>query len=205
MKLYYASGACSLAIHILLEEIGKPYAIQKVDFANQEQLGNAFKKINPKSKVPVLEREDGSILTEFPAIALWLAYTNPEKLLPDDIEARVRVIELIDYVVSTVHMQGFTRFARPGNFSPEQAQHEQVKERGKQIFNAGLEYLDQQMNGREFFTGSFTIADATLFYPEFWSVSRLKQKLPRSLAAHFEAMKSRRAIQKVLEKEGLIL
>jgi glutathione S-transferase len=61
------------------------------------------------------------------------------------------------------------------------------------------------MKGAGFFTGSFTIADATLFYPEFWSVARLKQQLPRNLGGHFEMMKSRPAVQQVLEKEGLSL
>jgi len=31
MKLYYMPGACSIGIHVLLEEIGKPYDLQKLD------------------------------------------------------------------------------------------------------------------------------------------------------------------------------
>jgi glutathione S-transferase len=73
MKLYYMPGACSIGIHVLLEEIGKPYDLQKIDGAKQEQYGPDFVKINPKSKVPTLQRDDGSVLTEFPAIATWLA------------------------------------------------------------------------------------------------------------------------------------
>ena len=33
MKLYYMPGACSIGIHVLLEEIGKPYDLQKIDGA----------------------------------------------------------------------------------------------------------------------------------------------------------------------------
>ena len=70
--------------------------------------------------MPALERDDGSILTEFPAIATWLARTNPDaKLLPDDVESQVRALEAIDYVVATLHMQGFGRLFRPENFGPE--------------------------------------------------------------------------------------
>ena len=51
MKLYYMPGACSLGIRVLLEEIGKPYDLHKVDGAKQEQYGPDFVKLNPKSKV----------------------------------------------------------------------------------------------------------------------------------------------------------
>ena len=60
MKLYYMPGACSIGIHVLLEEIGKPYDLQKIDGAKQEQYGPDFVKLNPKSKVPTLQRDDGS-------------------------------------------------------------------------------------------------------------------------------------------------
>jgi len=55
MKLYYMPGACSIGIHVLLEEIGKPYDLQKIDGAKQEQYGPEFVKLNPKSKVPTLQ------------------------------------------------------------------------------------------------------------------------------------------------------
>src|SRR5271167_2901410 len=107
MKLYYAPGACSLGIHVLLEEIGKPYDGVVVSLRQGEQFQPAFTAVNPKSKVPTLERDDGSVLTEFPAIAYWLARTNPgAHLLPEDVESQARALEALDYVVATVHMQG---------------------------------------------------------------------------------------------------
>ena len=39
----------------------------------------------------------------------------------------------MDYVVATVHMQGFSRMFRPGNFSPNAADEEKVKARGREI------------------------------------------------------------------------
>ena len=91
MKLYYMPGACSIGIHVLLEEIGKPYDLQKIDGAKQEQYGPDFVKLNPKSKVPTLQKDDGSVLTEFPAIATWLARKNPDKnLLPSDADGEAQ-------------------------------------------------------------------------------------------------------------------
>ena len=54
MKLYYAPGACSIGIHVLLEEIGKPYDVQRVNLQQGEQYQPGFTSINPKSKVPTL-------------------------------------------------------------------------------------------------------------------------------------------------------
>ena len=95
---------------MLLEEIGKPYEAQLVNLREGAQFKPDFTAINPKSKVPTLVRDDGSVLTEFPRSRIWLARTNPEKkLLPDDVEAQARALEAMDYAVATIHMQGFSR------------------------------------------------------------------------------------------------
>jgi glutathione S-transferase len=203
MKFYYAPGACSIGIHVLMEEIGKPYEPHKLSIPAGDTKSGAFLEVNPKGKVPTLQREDGSVLTEFPAIAVWLARTNPEKkLLPSDPEAEARVLEAMDYVVSTVHMQGFSRMLRPGNFAPSEADHEAVKARGREIFEGGLKTLDKALGGKEWIAGPFSIADAALFYVEFWAVERMKLQLPPNCAAHFARMKARPAVQKVLADEG---
>src|SRR4028119_277176 len=80
MDLYYSPGACSIGIHVLLEEIGKPYTAHKLSFPDREQYKPEFLAINPKAKVPTLVRDDGTVLTEFPAIATWLALTNRDKI-----------------------------------------------------------------------------------------------------------------------------
>ncbi len=203
MKLYYAPGACSIGIHVILEEIGKPFELHKLNFAEGAQYRPEFKAVNPKSKVPTLQRDDGSVLTEFPAIAVWLARTNPESgLLPDDVESEVRAIEAMDYCVATLHMQGFSRMFRPANFSPNEAEHEQVKARGREIFENGLKLMEAALGGKEYVVGRFSVADAALFYVEFWAADRMKMTLPPNCAAHYGRMKQRPAVQKVLQAEG---
>ena len=203
MKLYYAPGACSIGIHVLLEEIGEPYEAQKLNIAAGDTQAAAFKSLNPKGKVPTLQRDDGSVLTEFPAIAVWLARTHPGKaLLPSDPEAEARALEAMDYVVSTIHMQGFSRMFRPGNFAPSEADHEAVKARGREIFEGGLKTLDKALDGKEWIMGPFSVADAALFYVEFWAADRMKMTLPPNCAAHLARMKARPAVRKVLSDEG---
>ena len=205
MKLYYSPGACSLGIHVLLEEIGKPYDLQKLNFQEQEQYKPEFTKINPKSKVPTLVRDDGSVLTEFPAIATWLARKNPEKgLVPSDPDTEARVLEALDYIVATMHMQGFSRMFRPGNYAPTEADHDKVKARGKEIFESGLKLIDKALAGKQFLGGDkLSVADAALFYVSFWAAGRMKMTLPPNVAAHYARMKARPAVKRTLEQEGL--
>src|SRR5437764_1107999 len=133
MKLYYAPGACSIGIHVLLEEIGKPYQTEAVNFRDGAQYKPPFTGINAKSKVPTLERDDGSILTEFPVIARWLAAQNPQAgLIPPDPETDLRAMEAMEYCVGTIHAQGFTRLFRTERFAPSPADHEAVKAAGRE-------------------------------------------------------------------------
>ncbi|HEY1931293.1 MAG TPA: glutathione S-transferase N-terminal domain-containing protein [Acetobacteraceae bacterium] len=204
MKLLFAPGACSIGIHLLLEEIGKPYEAERVNLQGGAQYQAPFTAVNPKSKVPTLVRDDGSVLTEFPAIAYWLARTNPgAKLLPDDVDAQARALEAMDYVVSTMHMQGFTRIFRPGNFSPNAADEDAVKARGREIFEKGLGIMDHALEGKDFVVGPFSIADAALFYVEFWGAARLKMELPKNCAAHYQRMLARPSVQRMMQQEGL--
>ena len=204
MKLMYSPGACSVGIHVLLEEIGKPYEAQLVNLREGAQFKPDFTAVNPKSKVPTLVRDDGSVLTEYPAIAFWLASTNPEKkLLPEDVESRTRGIEALDYAVATIHMQGFSRLFRASNYTPNPADEDKVKERGKELVEKGFAVLDKVLAGKDYVAGSFSIADSALFYCEFWGAKRLNMKLPPNCEAHLNRMLARPAVQRVLQQEGL--
>ena len=204
MKLYYAPGVCSIGIHVLLEEIGKPYDLEAVNLREGAQYQPQFTQVSSKSKVPALQRDDGSVLTEFPVIASWLAKKNPEaKLIPSDLETETRAMEAMEYAVATMHGQGFARIFRPGNFGPAE-QEEQVKARGREMVEKGFAILDKALAGKNYLGGNeLSIADAAVFYVEFWGAGRLGMKLPANIAAHYERMKARPAVQRVMQQEGV--
>jgi glutathione S-transferase len=204
MKLFYMNNACSLGIHILLNEIGKPFEIEKVDFLQRAQYQADFVAMNPKSKVPVLQRDDGSVLTEFPAIAFYLARANPDaKLLPDGIEAEVRALELLDYLIATVHMRGFTRIFRPEIFGPTPEDKEKVQQAGRDIVSQGFKLLSPVLGAQEYILKEFSIVEGALFFLEHWAVHRAKIPLPENFEAHFERLMARPAVQRTLAAEGL--
>lgn len=204
MKLFYSPNASSLGIHVLLEEIGKPFELMKVDFTTGAQYKPPYILLNPKAKVPALIGEDGTLITEWPAIAWYLAKSNPAaNLLPQSILGEVRVLELLDYMISTVHMRGFTRIFRPGNFTPTNSDEAAVQQTGRDTVQTGLKLLADLLGTKAYLLGDYSIADAAVFFLEFWAVKRVGLVLPQAISGHFELMQARPAVRRALASEGL--
>jgi glutathione S-transferase len=205
MKFYYSANACSIGIHVLLEEIGKPYERALVNFSEAEQYKPAFVAINPKSKVPAIARDDGSILTEFPAIAYYLARANPESgLLPADIEGEIRGLELLEYMTATIHMRGYTRIFRPGVFTPTAADEPKIIEAGRAFVTKGFDILQPALDDKPYLLGDqLTFPDAGLFFLTYWAKYRAEIPMPANLDAYLTRMLARPAVQRVLAAEGL--
>ncbi len=207
MKLYYSPGACSVGIHVVLEEIGKPYELALVALKDGAQHKPEFQAVNPKSKVPALDRGDGKALTEWPVIAFWLAKSNPEAgLIPTDFEGEVRCLEMMDYICGTVHPHGFTRQFRPANFSFREDDHPKSVELGKANAAKFFDVIERNWKGGTWVLPSgYSVADAALFFVEYWATRRLGMTLPPRLDAHLKAMLARPAVQRALTQEGLAL
>ncbi|MBB5692406.1 glutathione S-transferase family protein [Muricoccus pecuniae] len=206
MKLYYSPGACSLGIHILLEEIGKPYELSLVALKEGAQHGAEYTAVNPKSKVPALDTGDGGpALTEFPAIAAFLAIANPEAgLVPRDALGQARALEAVDYVTGTIHPHAFTRQFRPNVFSLREEDHPAVIEQARANADKFFGVVEKIWRGDTWLLPQgFSIADAALFFVEYWQAKRVGGPLPPKLDAHLKAMLERPAVKRALEQEGL--
>lgn len=201
-RFYMTPGSCSTGIHILLEECGLVFAAHLVNLLAGDQYKKEYLAINPKGSIPALVLEDGTALTEFTAIAWWLARSYPKrKLLPEGIDEEVRVLGLMNYAVNTLHAQGFARFFTTERFAPSSCDHESVRAQGRQLIDQGFAIFDRELVGREYLSAHFTIADAALFYVEFWAV-RIDIPLPENCAAHYRRMLTRPAVRQVLAEEG---
>ncbi len=202
MKFYMTPGSCSTGIHILLEEIGKPFEVYLVNLLAGDQRKPEFLAMNPKGTIPVLVRDDGSVLSEFQAIAYWLARAFPKaRLLPEDEEQVVRVIEHMGYVTATLHGQGFARIFTTDTFTPNPEDYPAVLAKGRELVEQGFQVMEDRLGDGWLVGERFSIADAALFYVEFWA-SRSDIKLPPRCQAHFERMLQRPAVRQVLAEEG---
>ncbi len=202
LKFYMTPGSCSTGIHILLEELELVFEAYIVNLPAGDQFKPEFVAINPKSTIPVLVKQDGTPITDFVAIAWWLAKRSHKAgLLPADIEQESAVIETMNHIVGTIHMLGYTRIFTTDNYVFSMEDHARVKAQGEVIVKKGFTILNRQLAGKGYLFDSFSIADAALFYIEFWA-DRIGLPLPENCQAHYRLMLSRPVVQRVLREEG---
>jgi glutathione S-transferase len=87
-------------------------------------------------------------------------------------------------------------------FAPREPDHDEVKAQGRQIFVDGIRLMDERLTGKEYLLGELSIADAALFYVEFWA-GVVGIDLPPDCAAHLARMKARPAVRRAMEQESL--
>ncbi|WP_309605785.1 glutathione S-transferase, partial [Phenylobacterium sp.] len=105
LKLFSATGSCSLASHIALEEAGAAYQLARMSTRDGDQLKPEYLAINPRGRVPALVTDRG-VLTETPAILAFIAQSYPHAgLAPlDDPYAFARAQAFNSYLCATVHV-----------------------------------------------------------------------------------------------------
>lgn len=208
MKLYYIPAACSLSPHIVANELGLDIELVKVDYkTHQTEDGRDFHEISPFGYVPVLELDDGTLLREGPAIVQYLADLKPEaKLAPANgaIE-RYRLQEWLNFLTSEIH-KGFIPllYARlSGTYGLETA---------KPKLEQRYAWLDEQLAGRDYLMGDYTVADAYLYALTQWGQAEWLVPTYQAnihfdglanLKAWYLRMRERSAVRKALDVEGL--
>src|SRR5258705_11703594 len=106
MKLFYVPGVCSLSPHIVLREIGADFELDKIDRASKiSASGVNYNQLNPKSYVPALQLDDGTLLTEGASIVMYLAdQKGGEKVAPKPgTMERYKMQEWLVFIASEIH------------------------------------------------------------------------------------------------------
>lgn len=207
MKLYYMPGACSFAPHIALHELGLPFELVKVDGKTKTfASGTDFHSINPKGYVPVLQLDDGQILTEGVAILQYLADQKPAaKLAPAfGTFERYRLIEVLNYITTEIH-KGFSPLFGADRMVSEPAGNEQLKAwAAKNLLNR-LSWFDQLFSKQEFVMGDhFTVADAYLTTVLRWSYYvKLDLSSVPNVKSYLARVQDRPSVQATIRAEGL--
>ncbi|MBY0408155.1 MAG: glutathione S-transferase, partial [Rickettsiales bacterium] len=101
-QLYYSPGACSLAIHVTLLELGVPFKANKIDLSKGENRTPEFLKLNPRGSVPVLLDGD-QIIREGAAQLLYLLDKHKSPLLPASGPERATALEWLMFANATLH------------------------------------------------------------------------------------------------------
>ena len=169
IRLWYSPGACSLAPHVLLNEIGADFEAIKVPIKDGAHLTEAFIRLNPKKRLPVLALGD-DVITELPAIATAISHLAPERHLmgKSPLEA-ARVYEWMNWLSGTVHAQGFGSIWRPQRFSDDQAVHPAIIAKGHKTVAECYAMIEDKLDGAAYAVGNaFTGVDAFLIVLYRW-------------------------------------
>lgn len=212
-RLYYSPGACSMAAHIVLEELGLPFVLEEVSTARRETQQAAYLAINPKGRVPVLEiPSETKILTELPAILVYLAKQYPQGALLPSAAAidEARVCEWLDWLAGWVHGVGYGCLWRPERFCPQEASsHEAIRANGRHIIEEAYATIEHTLgDGRAWAVGTgYSIVDPYLLVLYRWGnrIGLPMRATYAAWAALAERMLARPAVQCVLEREGVVV
>jgi glutathione S-transferase len=191
VKLFIKPGACSLSPHIVAREAGLNLEVIKADTRSAD-----FQKLNPKGYIPVLQLDDGQVLTEGAVIVQYLADQKPDaKLAPKaGTLERYRLQEWLNYIATEIH-KGFSPLFRkpPAEF--------------KAVLVEALEnkfaFLAGHLESNAFLMGErFTVADAYLYTVLTWSKAGPFDyaKWP-ALKAWFDKVADRPAVKEAVKAE----
>jgi glutathione S-transferase len=153
LALYYAPGACSMAAHIVLEESGEKYEPKKVDLAGGEQRTEAYLKINPQGRVPVLRLDSNEPIAENTAILPYLG--KRFGLWPADPIGEAKALSLIGFFAGSVH-PAHAHIGRPERYASDPSAYPTLQETGRKTFHNYLKQMDGMLPmASSFIPGAF--------------------------------------------------
>ena len=201
MKLYYSPGACSLSPHIVLREADMAFELVAAPTkTHQLKDGTDYYSINPLGYVPLLELDDGTRLTEGPAIVQYIADQVPHKHLApaNGTVARAQLQAWLNLVGTEVH-KGFSPLfnpATPADYKP------MVIDK----LLSRLTWIDSQLAAKPYLMGeAFSVADVYLFNVTNWApLVKVDITGLAHLAAFRARIATRPAVVAAMQAEGLI-
>jgi glutathione S-transferase len=205
MRFYYAPLSCALATHIVLEHIGADYEAEKLNLRENDQNAPGYLAINPKGRVPALITDQG-ILTETPALLLYLAQTFPAaRLAPlDDAFALAQMQSINSWFCSTVHVH-HAHGARGRRWSDDLDAQKSMKAKVTENMTGAAELIEREiLRGPWVMGDQFTVADAYLFTMTSWMTGDGVDltKFPK-LADHFARMLEIPAVKIIAPLHGI--
>ncbi len=198
MKLYYASGACSLAALIAAEEAGLQLDLARVDIRVSPHVlenGADFRTINAKGYIPALQLDGGEVLTEGVAILQYLDDRRAEAGARYDCMEKYRLQEWLTFVATELH-KSFS----PWLFHPEYGEQAAAVARGR--ISDRFDLLERHFGKSECLLGpKFSVADAYCFSIARWAPGRGIDLAPwPALSAYLKRIASRSKVVEALRR-----
>jgi glutathione S-transferase len=206
-SLYFSPGSCSLIVNCLMQELAVPFELKRVDFEAKEHHGAAYRKLNPKGKVPALATPDG-VLTECVALVEYLCNRHDGEgryLAKPGTWRRAKTLENIAMLSTEIHNNLFNRFFHEDAFSPDPKVGAEVKSVAAARLGEFFREEDAKLTG-EYWSGEGAPDAADLY---FMVICRWGRWLDppslrmRNIEPYFRRMTGRPAVARAFANEGI--
>jgi glutathione S-transferase len=202
VELYFAPMSCSMATRIALYEAGIEADFHQVELATKRtKAGVDYLTINPKGQVPALRTEDGTIITEGPAVLQYVADLKPESGLAPPVGSPERTMlhQWLNYIATEIHKAVFYAMFNPAT-PPE------MKVFARASLPAKYDYLSSHLGKRAFLVGDrFTVADAYLVTTLGWAMAASIDLSPWPvLTGYRDRMTQRPAVGRAIAEEAAL-
>jgi glutathione S-transferase len=201
MKLYYSPGACSLASNIIARETNTPVTLVKTDIGKKTYEGGGdFSKINVLGYVPALELDNGTVITEGPAVLQYIADHSGNTSVSPAVgtPARYAMLSWLNFTSTELHGPFGTLWSG--------AMPDAAKDLARTKLAARFKHLDNHLATNDYLVGKdFTLPDAYAFAVLGWA-PMLKMDLSAypNVLAYIARISARPTVQAALKSEGLI-
>jgi glutathione S-transferase len=206
ITFYWAPGTCSLAPHILLQEIGAAFeSVQSEITRDKINLASKLTALNPKRRVPVLVL-NGETITETPSIVTAISQLAPERhFMGRTPMETVRVYEWMNWLSGTLHAHAFGGLLRPQRFSTDPSAMEGIQAKGLENVRNCYGLIEEKLHGVHAVGNSFTVVDPYLFVFYRWGVLEgidMKEEYPAytALVSH---LVERPAVKAAMRAENI--
>lgn len=206
-RLHYFPGFGSMAPHMVLRETGAPFELASVDISRDENRAEAFLRLNPLGRIPVLEA-DGMVLYEAAAICLYLADAHPAAQLapPPGTPARALLYRWLMFLTNTLQAHMLCHFY-PDRVSASEAAAAEVRVAAEQRVAEDLDYVAGEIartSGPWLCGHAYTVADPFLLMLCHWTLEmRRPARAVPALAPLLGRVSARPAVRATLEAEAL--
>lgn len=204
-KLFWSPGSAAMAPQAVLEEIGAPYEMVRVDLAAKEHAGDAYRALNPNGRIPTLVDGD-FVIFETAAICQYLAEKHTDaNLIPADLKLRGRHHQWLTHMTNTTQV-GFLGWFHPDWTFPDTERQQAFKAaselelyRSFEVLNTGIGPTVPHMLGTQ-----HTVCDLYLAMLTRWSrfMARPMWHWP-NIRRVVEAAYQRPAFQRMMQKQGI--
>jgi glutathione S-transferase len=207
LQLHYFPSNASMAPHILLEELGVPFTLKRVDRAANAHKSPEYLKLNPNGQIPVLEDGD-LVLYETAAICLHLADTHPAAGLAPAVgsAARAHFYKWLAWLSNTVQ-PALMLYFYPERWADDERAAAQVKAHAEAAVGGLLDQLDAELarHGRPWLLGDhYSALDPYAMMLCRWTrgFARPARSLPQ-LGPYLQRVLARPAVQRAIATEAL--